>query len=231
MPGARIGRDANICDHVYVEGDVVLGDRVTVKSGVQLWDGVRVEDDVFIGPNATFTNDLFPRSKQPMGDNFAGTVLKRGCSIGANATILAGVTIGEEAMVGAGAMVTKDVPPYAIVVGNPARVRGFVNAPEVSAPTSPIDVRGVRLLDLAGDGTLPFAATHATVATDGAGAAQRELEQVIICTAGSVSVLVDDGSHRASVVLDRPGAALHVAASVARVVTKRSPDAAAVVLT
>jgi UDP-2-acetamido-3-amino-2,3-dideoxy-glucuronate N-acetyltransferase len=230
MPGARIGRDANICDHVYVEGDVVLGDRVTVKSGVQLWDGVRVEDDVFIGPNATFTNDLFPRSKQPMGDNFAGTVLKRGCSIGANATILAGVTIGEEAMVGAGSMVTRDVPAHAIVVGNPARVRGFVGAAEVSNASESVGVGNAHLLDLAEDGALPFAATHVVAAADGAGAAHRALEQVVICTSGSTVVFVDDGSHRATVTLDRPGVGLHLPPMTWCVVVRRSPDAVVTVL-
>lgn len=120
LPGARLGRDCNICDHVFIENDVVVGDRVTVKCGVQLWDGVRLEDDVFVGPNATFTNDAFPRSKQPF--ELVLTVVKRGASIGANATILPGITIGEGAMVGAGAVVTKDVPPRALVVGNPAKL-------------------------------------------------------------------------------------------------------------
>ena len=120
MPGAVIGAECNICDHTYVEGNVVVGDRVTVKSGVFLWDGLRVQDDVFIGPQATFTNDLMPRSRQPF--QLRETVLSRGASIGAGAVILAGVTIGERAMVGAGAVVTKDVPADAVVVGNPARI-------------------------------------------------------------------------------------------------------------
>lgn len=120
LPGARIGQDCNICDHVFIENDVIIGDRVTVKCGVQVWDGVRLEDDVFVGPNATFTNDAFPRSKQPF--EMQHTVVKRGASIGANATILPGITIGENALVGAGAVVTRDVPDNALVVGNPARV-------------------------------------------------------------------------------------------------------------
>lgn len=127
LPGARIGADCNICDHVFVENDVIVGDRVTVKCGVQLWDGLRVEDDVFIGPNATFTNDRFPRSKA-YPDAFSQTRVGRGASIGANATILPGVTIGQYAMVGAGAVVTRSVPPYAIVVGNPARIVGYVES-------------------------------------------------------------------------------------------------------
>ncbi|MBZ0106133.1 MAG: N-acetyltransferase [Sulfuricella denitrificans] len=120
LPGARIGGECNICDHVFIENDVIVGDRVTIKSGVQLWDGLRLEDDVFVGPNATFTNDRFPRSKQ-WPEAFLQTRVGRGASIGANATILPGVVIGERAMVGAGAVVTVDVPPDTVVVGNPAR--------------------------------------------------------------------------------------------------------------
>lgn len=127
LPGARIGRDCNICDHVFIENDVILGDRVTVKCGVQLWDGLRVADDVFIGPNATFTNDPFPRSRRHP-ERFARTVLEAGCSIGANATILPGLTIGRQAMVGAGAVVTQSVPAHAIVMGNPARITGYAGA-------------------------------------------------------------------------------------------------------
>jgi acetyltransferase-like isoleucine patch superfamily enzyme/dTDP-4-dehydrorhamnose 3,5-epimerase-like enzyme len=127
LPGARIGADCNICDGVFIENDVVVGDRVTVKCGVQLWDGIEVEDDVFIGPNATFSNDKFPRSRQPP-PSFSRTLLRRGASIGANATILPGLEIGAGAMVGAGAVVTRAVPPNAIVVGNPARIVGYVDA-------------------------------------------------------------------------------------------------------
>ena len=126
LPGARIGADCNICDHVFIENDVLVGDRVTIKCGVQLWDGVRLEDDVFVGPNATFTNDIFPRSKQ-YPQAFAHTEVRRGASIGANATILPGVTIGSRAMVGAGAVVTRNVPPNAVVVGNPAKIVGYVD--------------------------------------------------------------------------------------------------------
>ncbi|RMH41576.1 MAG: N-acetyltransferase [Gammaproteobacteria bacterium] len=120
LPGAIIGNDCNICSHCLIENDVVIGDRVTVKSGVQLWDGLRVGDDVFIGPNATFTNDLFPRSRSPF--NKRKTFIEAGASIGANATILPGVRIGRGAMVGAGAVVVEDVPDGVVVVGNPARV-------------------------------------------------------------------------------------------------------------
>lgn len=121
LPSAVIGRDCNICSHCLIENDVVLGDRVTVKSGVQLWDGLRVGHDVFIGPNATFTNDRHPRSGNRDFDK-KHTVLDEGCSIGAGAVILPGVHIGRAAMVGAGAVVTRDVPPGVTVVGNPARI-------------------------------------------------------------------------------------------------------------
>ena len=134
LPGARIGAECNICDHTFIENDVVVGDRVTVKCGVQLWDGVRVENDVFIGPNATFSNDRFPRSKK-RPKTFLATVVKEGASIGANATILPGITIGRGAMVGAGAVVVESVPPYAVVAGNPARIVSYCDAgPALGAP-------------------------------------------------------------------------------------------------
>jgi len=121
LAGARIGADCNINAQVFIEGDVIVGDRVTVKSGVQLWNGLRVADDVFIGPNATFSNDAFPRSRQ-RPECFLQTAIGVGASIGANATILPGLTIGAGAMVGAGAVVTKDVPAGVVVAGNPAVV-------------------------------------------------------------------------------------------------------------
>lgn len=121
LPEAIIGRDCNICAHCFIENKVVIGDRVTVKCGVQIWDGVMLEDDVFVGPNVTFTNDREPRSRNAAA-NLLPTLVKKGASIGANATILPGLTIGEGAMIGAGAVVTKDVPLRTLVVGNPARV-------------------------------------------------------------------------------------------------------------
>ena len=119
LPNAIIGNNCNICANVFIENDVFVGNNVTVKCGVQLWDGVTVEDDVFIGPNVTFTNDLFPRSKQ-YPQKFEKTNIKKGASIGANSTILAGITIGENAMIGAGSVVTKDVPANTLWYGNPA---------------------------------------------------------------------------------------------------------------
>jgi acetyltransferase-like isoleucine patch superfamily enzyme len=121
FPGARIGSGCNLCAHTLVESDVVIGNNVTVKSGVFLWAGTRIEDNVFIGPNATFTNDPMPRSKV-YPERFKGILVKTGASIGANATILPGLIIGRNAMVGAGAIVTKDVPDNALVIGNPAMI-------------------------------------------------------------------------------------------------------------
>ena len=126
LPGAHIGADCNICDQTFIENDVVIGDRVTVKSGVHIWNGARIEDDVFIGPSVAFTNDRYPRSKQ-YPETFLRIVIQKGASIGANATLLPGITIGENAMVGAGAVVTKDVPANAIVAGNPARIVSTLN--------------------------------------------------------------------------------------------------------
>ena len=129
LSGARIGKDCNICSHSFIENDVVIGDRVTVKNGVCLWDGLRIGNDVFIGPNVSFTNDRFPRSKCPP-KAFQQTVIESGASIGAGAVVLPGLTIGENSMVAAGAVVLRSVPVNAIVVGNPAHIVGYVDAKE-----------------------------------------------------------------------------------------------------
>jgi UDP-2-acetamido-3-amino-2,3-dideoxy-glucuronate N-acetyltransferase len=128
LRGAVIGADCNICDHSYIDEDVVIGDRVTVKGQVAIIDGMRIEDDVFIGPNATFTNDRFPRSRRSW--QCETMVIGRGASIGSGAVFVPGVNVGEGAMVGAGAVVTKDVPPFTVVVGNPARVVREITAEE-----------------------------------------------------------------------------------------------------
>ena len=125
FPDAVIGKNCNICAHTLVENDVFIGDNVTVKSGVYIWDGITLEDNVFIGPCVTFTNDKKPRSKQ-YPDEFPKTRVEYGASIGANATILPGIRIGKNALVGAGAVVTKDVPENAIMVGNPAIIKGYI---------------------------------------------------------------------------------------------------------
>ena len=138
LPGAVIGSDCNICDHSYIDDDVVIGDRVTIKGRVAIVDGMKIEDDVFVGPGASFANDRFPRSRQQAW-HCETMVIARGATIGAGAVLVPGVSVGEGAMVGAGAVVTKDVPPFTVVVGNPARVvREVTEAerlPDLSSPS------------------------------------------------------------------------------------------------
>lgn len=235
LPGAVIGASVNVCDHVFIENDVVVGDRVTVKSGVQLWDGVELGDDVFVGPNATFTNDPFPRSKQQPG-RFSRTIVERGASIGGGAVILPGVRIGRAAMVGAGAVVTRDVPPFAIVVGNPARVVSYTDAagrklvsPEsetVSAPhgeavmlrlNKATDMRGSLVVaEFARD--LPFVPqrfffVYDVPSRDVRGEhAHRLCKQFLVCVKGSVRAILDDGKTRSEFHLDSPGTGLYMPA-------------------
>jgi len=259
LPDAIIGADCNLCDHIFIENDVIVGDRVTVKSGVQLWDGITLEDDVFVGPNATFTNDPFPRSKK-YPEKFPRTVIRKGASIGANATILPGLTIGQYAMVGAGTVVTKDVPPYAIVVGNPARIIGYVDSDrERAASRSSVDqaevqeravgVRGVSVVklplvvDLRGSLSfaetgqfLPFIPQRYFLVFDVPSRevrgehAHRTCHQFLVCIKGSCSVMVDDGQHRAEVLLDRPNLGVHVPPMVWATEYKYSADAVLLVL-
>jgi acetyltransferase-like isoleucine patch superfamily enzyme len=135
FPNAKIGANCNICAYVLVENDVVMGDNVTIKSGVQLWDGLRIEDNVFVGPNVTFTNDKFPRSKK-YPEQFPQTIVRKDASIGGGAVILPNITIGKSAMVGAGAVVTRSVPDRAVVVGNPARIIGYLGVNDEFIPVS-----------------------------------------------------------------------------------------------
>ncbi|HQV01546.1 MAG TPA: acyltransferase, partial [Bacteroidia bacterium] len=126
LNGVNIGENCNICDHCFIESQVSIGNNVTIKSGIYIWAGTTIEDDVFLGPNVVFTNDIRPRSKQFL-QNPVPTLVQKGASIGANSTILAGITIGKYAMCGIGSVVTRDVKNYALVFGNPARQQGWVN--------------------------------------------------------------------------------------------------------
>lgn len=260
LKNARIGSDCNICDHVFIENDVVIGDGVTIKCGVQVWDGVTLEDGVFVGPNATFTNDNFPRSKI-YPEKFNRTLVRKGASIGANATILSGISIGPGSMVGAGAVVTSDVPPNAIVVGNPARITGYVSAAKNSAdqalPRAHTDtdtirscsVRGVsihhlpKITDLRGslsfaeyDQLLPFTPKRYFLVFDVPSKevrgehAHRHLHQFLVCVRGSFSLLVDDGTHREDIRLDTPCVGVHIPPMVWGVQYRYTQDAILLVL-
>ena len=253
LPDATIGQDCNICSHCLIENDVVIGDRVTIKSGVQLWDGLRVGDDVFIGPNASFANDRFPRSRQKPGE-FLVTTLCDGASIGAGAVILPGLEIGRNAMVAAGAVVTRSVPPNAVVVGNPAKIVGYVDAARgedaSTAPakadvgTSATRVNGVtlhrlpRVADIRGsltvgefDRSIPFSAKRyfmvfdvPSVETRGEHA-HRQCHQFLICVRGSCAVVADDGANRQEFLLDRQDLGIHLPPMVWGIQYKYSADA------
>ena len=248
LPNAVIGQDCNICSHCLIENDVIVGDRVTVKSGVQLWDGLRIGDDVFIGPNVTFTNDKFPRSKK-YPDTFSLTEIDAGASIGANATILPGIRIGRQAMVGAGSVVTRSVPPNAIVVGNPARIVGYVdveaNTPPAANETTPtsgetdprlhqlpkvVDIRGSLTVGEF-ERSIPFPVKRyfmvfdvPSVETRGEHA-HRECHQFLICVSGQVNVVADDGRTRREFLLDRPDIGLHLPPLTWGIQYKYSEDA------
>jgi len=126
LKNVTIGEDCNICDYVFIENGVIIGNRVTIKNGISVWHGVTLEDDVFLGPNCVLTNDMYPRSKGYEAP-VINTVIKKGASVGANATIICGVTLGRFCMIGAGAVVTKDVPDYAVVMGNPAKFKYWIS--------------------------------------------------------------------------------------------------------
>lgn len=254
LPQAVIGSDCNICDGVFVENDVVVGDRVTIKCGVQLWDGVHLENDVFVGPNVTFTNDLRPRSKQYPA-SFAKTLVCEGASIGANATILPGLVIGRSAMIGAGAVVTQSVPPYAIVVGNPARITGYANSVEEvtssdsggvvsKGPVTPTNVKGVTLhrfnhvKDLRGDLSvgefereIPFVPKRYFLVFDVPSEktrgehAHKSCHQFLICVRGRCAVVADDGTSRQEVMLDSPATGVYLPPMTWGIQYKYSEDA------
>lgn len=239
LEGAHIGEDCNICDGAFVEGEVVVGDRVTVKSGVQLWNGVVLEDDVFVGPNATFTNDRFPRSRQWLETN-PKTIVRAGASVGANATILPGLEIGLGAMVGAGAVVTRSVPPHAVVTGNPARITGYAQTSTAKTPTIPpapsepgktelgvgtahvqrfaafSDLRGRLTAGEFPAEAIPFTPQRWFLVYDVPSReirgehAHRVCHQFLLCVSGQVTVSVDDGRNRGEVLLDDPTLGIYI---------------------
>ena len=153
LRSATVGSNCNINAQVLIENDVVIGNNVTIKPGVQIWDGITLEDDVFVGPNATFTNDLMPRSKQ-YPEAYPKTLVKQGASLGANCTILPGVTIGRFAMIGAGAVVTKNVPDYAVMVGNPATHVGYITPDKIRLDLHLKDATGTTF-DISNNQILP----------------------------------------------------------------------------
>lgn len=253
LQGARVGKDCNVCSHCFIESDVTVGDRVTIKNGVQLWDGVRIENDVFIGPNVSFSNDKFPRSKHHQKVALE-THVESGASIGAGATILPGVKIGRNAMIGAGAVVTRSVPPNAIVIGNPARISGYVDATQRVIEEGALPqverskVTGVKLIalqrvwDIRGSlsvgeflQNVPFEPKRYFVVFDVPSAETRgahahlACQQFLVGVHGSVSVLVDDGTRREEFLLDRPELGLYVPPMIWGIQYKYSADAVLVV--
>jgi UDP-2-acetamido-3-amino-2,3-dideoxy-glucuronate N-acetyltransferase len=251
LAGARIGAGCNICDHTFIEGGAEIGDRVTIQCGVQLWEGVTLEDDVFVGPNATFTCD--PRSRRPPAH--VRTLVRRGASIGANATILSGITIGSDAMIGAGAVVTHDVPARAIVMGNPGYVAGYMDCEE-QARSKPAPGQNAafligratlhrlpRITDHRGhlsfaelNQSLPFSVSRYFLVFGVPNReirgehAHRTLHQYLVAVHGSCAVRVFDGKRSEEIVLDRPDCALHVPPMVWTTQYKYSPDAVLLVL-
>jgi UDP-2-acetamido-3-amino-2,3-dideoxy-glucuronate N-acetyltransferase len=230
LPGAVVGRECNICDGVFVESDVVIGDQTTIKSGVQLWDGVRLGNRVFIGPNATFTNDIFPRSKRYLA-SYPKTVVRDGASVGANATIMPGIQIGEGAMIGAGTVVLSDVPARAVIAGNPGRVVGYAESQAVNHENLPEDfsVKSIQVAVKADSrgrlvafefADMPFMPQRMfaidLVKSHGGrgGHAHRECAQIIGASAGAVTCALDDGTQAYEVLLEDPSRALFVPAGV-----------------
>jgi acetyltransferase-like isoleucine patch superfamily enzyme len=258
LPGANIGDDCNICANVFIENDVVIGNRVTIKSGVQIWDGVSIEDDAFIGPNVSFSNDLYPKSKhQPQ--IFLKTHVSKGASIGANATILPGIKIGANALVGAGSVVTHDVPENAIVFGVPAIIKGYSSViveklTEVnhnSSTTIPMikslkgggdvyqlanikDLRGaLSLVQYQQD--LPFVVKRAFWIYDVPSSeirgehAHERCHQFLVCVKGGVTVITDNGVDRSEIRLDKPTVGLHIPPLIWAAQYKYTSDAILVV--
>lgn len=252
LKGAKIGKNCNICHGCFVESNVSIGDNVTIKNNVSLWDGITIEDDVFIGPDVSFTNDRFPRSKKHLKE-YPKTLVKKGASLGANATILPGITIGSNAMVGAGAVVTKHVPPNAVVVGNPAVIKGYTDI-EAHKPDTLLDskkkgkiktnVNGVQLVKLskASDirGELSFVEYQKDIpflikrffmvynvpSKEVRGEhAHKKTEQFLICLRGSLSLVLDDGKNKMEITLNSLDYGVYIKPLVWNIHYKYSSDA------
>ena len=258
LPGARIGAGCSICDHTFVADGVCIGDRVTIQSGAQLSDGVTLEDDVFIGPNVTFTSEGFPGTRSNL-DPGERTIIASGASIGANASVLTGVTVGEKAVIGAGSVISQHVPPLAVVAGNPARIVGYVGAESISpgsvshVPAEPgvfatkvagvtihrlpffQDLRGMLSFGEMGD-HVPFQVKRYFL-TFGVSSqkirgehAHRELHQFFVCVHGRCHVVADDGRNRQEFVLDTPTLGVHLPPMVWGIEYKHTKDAVLLVL-
>jgi len=237
LPNAVIGENCNICDQTFIENDVKIGNNVIIKCGVQIWDGIEIENNVFIGPNVTFTNDKFPRSKQ-YPDQFLKTKIEKGASLGANCTILPGIIIGQNAMVGAGSVVTHSIPANAIVVGNPANIVGYVNSQNIETNfiekkeednkiieiiskvklyklESHKDLRG-NLIAEELNKDFPFIPKRFFLVYDVPNKkirgehAHKTCEQFLICIKGKITVLIDNGKERNQVELDSPEKGLYI---------------------
>ena len=236
---AQIGSDCNICSHVFIENEVVIGNKVTIKSGVQIWDGVTLEDEVFVGPNVSFTNDKFPRSKKHQ-KKVMQTIIRRGASISSGAIILPGIEVGENAMIGAGAVVTNNVPANAIVKGNPGRITGYVDSSQIDVAqnyssiegevsNTLIDVKGVEIItlktfsDIRGNiaitnikEDIPFVPKrfymiYGVPSKETKGQyALKTCHQFITCARGSCKILLDDGKNRKEILLDSPRIGLYI---------------------
>ena len=236
---AQIGSDCNICSHVFIENQVVIGNKVTIKSGVQIWDGVTLEDEVFVGPNVSFTNDKFPRSKKHQ-KKVLQTIIRRGASISSGAIILPGIEVGENAMIGAGAVVTNNVPANAIVKGNPGRITGYVDSSQIDVAqnyssiegevsNTLIDVKGVEIItlktfsDIRGNiaianikEDIPFVPKrfymiYGVPSKETKGQyALKTCHQFITCARGSCKILLDDGNNRKEILLDSPRFGLYI---------------------
>lgn len=237
LDGAVIGQDCNINDHVFVEGTAIIGDRVTIKSGVQIWNGIKVGNDVFIGPNVTFTNDHFPRSRKWLTE-FPTTVIHDGASLGANSTILPGIEIGRNSMVGAGSVVTKNVPPNAVVFGNPAKIYRYISDEFTEQKSTPSfdskdivetsssdlisthdyarDLRGnLTAIDLENKLSFKpvrfFSVNHVPSSKVRGEHAHRECKQYLVALNGSLRVFLDDGKVRRTYLLDTSNFGLYIA--------------------